>query len=66
MMTETIVQVTSEEIDLVDFAIAWVRVLRKLKDSQVQGEIDSVAYFHIMQDIENMLHEVTKKILFIF
>jgi hypothetical protein len=65
MLTEAVVQISTEEIDLVDFAIEWVKVMRKLKEHQDLGELDSVSYLYLMRDIEEMLHEVTQTLLFV-
>jgi hypothetical protein len=66
-MMEASVQLIPEEkqVDLVDFAIEWTRVLRKLKKSQEQGEIDTISYLFLVRDVEEMLHEVTQTLLFI-
>lgn len=68
-MVEVILQEVVKEVEsgmnMVDFAIACVRGLRNLKESQDRGELDTITYLNIMQDIENIVHEVTKKLLFI-
>ena len=66
MLTETVIPISPKKIDLVDFAIEWVRVLRKLKECQERGELDSVSYLYIKRDVEEMLQEVTHNLLFIF
>ncbi|MHA1265653.1 MAG: hypothetical protein ACTSRS_10505 [Candidatus Helarchaeota archaeon] len=65
-MVEVLVQEERKGIDMVDFAIACIRGLRNLKKKQEEGKLDSLTYFYIMQDIENVIHEVTKSFFFIF
>ena len=62
-MMEAIAQESTEDIHLVDFALACIRGLRNLKESQVRGELDTVTYQYLAHDIENMIDEVTQTLL---
>jgi len=64
-MVEAILQEAAQEVNMVDFAIACIRGLRNLKERQDRGELDTMAYLSIMQDIDFVVSEVTQKLLFI-
>lgn len=63
MLKAQTVQEVSDEIDMVDFAIACIRGLRHLKETQDRGELDSVTYHFLARDIQAVIEEVTRSLL---
>lgn len=62
-LMSTLISPVQNTIDAVDFAITCLRTVRHLKESEQQGQIDSIAYRHITHDLENIIEEVTVGLL---
>ena len=49
MMVEAVFLQAAPKKDWVNFVLVWMQVLRKFKEKQDNGEIESITYFRLKQ-----------------